>query len=97
MIKAETIIEFTLGKFDELKNIQRANAENKEKGRLYVGDTFECTEEMCEYLTGKNPSNATVIKILEVLPVKEKQEIKEQPKKENTKKTTKRTTRKNKK
>ena len=37
MIKAEVIAEFTLKKFNELKNIKRANESKNEKGRLYYG------------------------------------------------------------
>ena len=66
MIKCEVIKEFTLGKFDELKNIERARIETY--GKLYEGDTFECTEEMYKYLTGTNDKGITVVKVIEVKP-----------------------------
>lgn len=69
MIKCEVIIDnFTLGRFDELKNIIREN--KKEKGKLFKGDIFECTKEMAEYLTGNNALNKAVVKVVEVMPEK---------------------------
>ena len=66
MIKVEVIEEFTLERFDELKNIQRKSIEVK--GRLFVGDTFECDEDMVKYLTGNNEQGKTVVKVIEVKP-----------------------------
>ena len=66
MIKVEVIEEFTLKRFDELKNIQRKSIEVK--GRLFVGDTFECDEDMVKYLTGNNEQGKTVVKVIEVEP-----------------------------
>lgn len=91
MIKCEVIIDFTLQKFDELKNIKRKGKE--EKGKLFVGDTFECNKEMAEYLTGKNKNNSIVVRVIEVIPEEkkeEKQEIKEPVKEEAKRKTTRR-------
>lgn len=67
MIKAKVIEDFYLEKFNELKNITRATSK-KEEGHLYVNDTFECTEEMAEYLLGKNKIKRAFIKIIEVIP-----------------------------
>lgn len=80
MIKCEVIEEFTLQKFDELKNIVRASKE--ETGRLFVKDTFECTEEMAEYLTGNNALKKTVVKVIEVIPEEKKTKGKNKKKKE---------------
>ena len=66
MIKCEVIKEFTLEKFDELKNIQRRRIETK--GKLYVGDIFECNKKMADYLMGKNKDGVTVVKVIEVEP-----------------------------
>jgi len=87
MVKCEVIEEFTLEKFDELKNIVRKSKD--EKGRLFVGDTFECDENMAKYLTGDNPLNKVVVKVIEVIPEETKAE--EKP---AVKKVTKRTTKK---
>lgn len=94
MIKVEVIKEFTLGKFDELENIKR-KGKNIE-GKLFVGDTFECDRDMCDYLMGQNRLNSAVVKIVEVFPEKVveakeepkviKQEIKKPTKKKSSKK-----------
>ena len=80
MIKCETIQEFTLEKFDELQNIKRIS--KNQVGKLFVGDTFECSKEMADYLTGNNKNGDVVVRIIEVKP-----EIKEEkPKKKKVKK-----------
>lgn len=66
MIKCAVIQEFTLERFDELKNIQRKSINTK--GKLYVGDIFECTEEMAKYLIGDNKDKHVVVKVIEVEP-----------------------------
>lgn len=67
MIKVEVINEdFTLRKFNELKNIVRKGRD--EKGKLFVGDTFECSEEMAKYLDGDNDLKKSFIKVIEVKP-----------------------------
>lgn len=78
MIKVEVSKEFTLERFKELKNIKRKSI--NQEGRLFVGDTFECDEEMYNYLTGNNAKKETVIKLLEVDPEKESK-IEEESKK----------------
>ena len=64
MIRCEVIKEFTLEKFNELKNIKRKSIQKD--GKLYVGDTFECDETMARYLTGENEKCSVVVKIIEV-------------------------------
>lgn len=66
MIKCETIKEFTLKKFDELQNIKRIS--KNQVGKLFVGDTFECSKEMADYLTGNNQNGEVVVKIIEIVP-----------------------------
>ena len=51
----------------------------KEKGKLYLRDTFECSKEMCEYLTGSNPLNKVVVKVIEVEPKVESLTDNEEP------------------
>lgn len=68
MIKCEVIKEFTLERFNELKNIQRKGIDTK--GKLYVGDTFECDKEMADYLMGANKDGQVVVKVVEVEPKK---------------------------
>ena len=66
MIKCEVIKEFTLARYDELKNIKRRSFDTK--GKLYVGDTFECDKEMADYLMGDNKDKQVVVKVIEVEP-----------------------------
>lgn len=71
MIKAKVIEDFSLlSKFNELKNIERANANKNAEGYLYRDDTFECTKEMAEYLTKTNSQGRAFIEIIEVIPEK---------------------------
>lgn len=66
MVKVEVIETFTLGRFNELNNIQRKA--HSEVGKLFVGDTFECSQELADYLTGNNALNKVVVKVIEVKP-----------------------------
>ena len=68
MINVEVIEDFNLKDFNKLENITRKNESKNEKGKLYKGDTFNCSKEMCEYLTGKNPIRKIVVKIIEIVP-----------------------------
>ena len=70
MIKVEAIKDFTLGKFNEIKDTIVRKSVSVE-GKIFKGDTFECTQELAEYLSGKNPIGQVVIKIIEVIPEKE--------------------------
>ena len=94
MIKVEVIERFNLGAFDELKNIKRINLDVK--GQLFIGDTFECTKEMADYLLGENKLKKSFVKVIEVIPektqikkVEETDKKEKQPKKTTIKKTTK--------
>ena len=82
MVRCEVIKEFTLDKFNELKDLNRYNPNLKEEGKLYVKDTFNCTDEMADYLMGNNSKNKIVIKMLEYIED-------EKPVKKTTKKSTK--------
>ena len=89
MIKCEVIKQFNFARFDELENIKRKSVEIK--GKLLVGDEFECTKEIADYLTGNNPLNEVVVKIIEVEPKKEIStepvvEVETEPKKAKKKK-----------
>ena len=99
MLKVEVIEPFTLGKFKELQNIVRASVDTP--GQLNVGDTFECTEEMGDYLMKTNAKGRAFVKVLEVIPAKNTiktetktiKEVKKAPKKivSSKPKTTKKT------
>ena len=68
MIKCKATKPFTLEEFDKLKNIKRAKETNNKKGKLYSGDTFECSKKMADYLMGKNPKKHIVAKVIEIEP-----------------------------
>lgn len=70
MIKCEVIEQFNLSKFDELKNLKRANTLKNEYKKLYVGDTFECDEDIAKYLTKNDITDTQVIKVIEIIPEK---------------------------
>jgi len=70
MVKCEVIKEFTLKRFKELKNLKRKRIE-RNGNKLNTGDIFECAKEMAEYLTGNNPENEQVVRIIEVIPEKD--------------------------
>lgn len=93
MVRLKVTEDFDLGKFDELKELVRFNAMNDTKGHLYINDMFLCTQEMAEYLTGKNKYNRTFAEVIEVIPdvIIDKEEVKESIK---PKRTTKRKTKK---
>lgn len=77
MIKVEATEQFILEKFNELKNIKRNQPDIRHKDNmLYYKDTFECDEKMADYLTGHNPINRAVVKVIEVIPEKENTEKK---------------------
>ena len=90
MIKLRVKEEFTLGRFNELRNIVRAG--RSEEGRLFVGDILECDKEMADYLSGKNPLGRSFVEEepLEVIPEEKKEPVKEF--KKTTKTVTKKTT-----
>lgn len=92
MVRAIVIEEFDLGRFDELKELVRADAKNDKKGHLYLKDTFLCDPEMYEYLSGRNKYNHAYIDKIEVIPEVKKEELKEEtkPAKKAAKKSTKR-------
>ena len=73
MIKCEVIENFTLEKFNELKNVQKVI--KRKDNEFGVRDTFECKQEMADYLTGNNPLNKTVVKVIEVIPEKDNNTI----------------------
>lgn len=67
MIKVKVIENFSLGKFNELKNIVRANPRQELEGRLFKGDTFECDEEMVKYLTKTNAQGRPFVEVIEII------------------------------
>lgn len=69
MKKLEALQNFTLKRFNELKNVVRGA--KHEEGKLYLGDTFECEDELADYLLGNNDKNLCVVKVLKETKIKE--------------------------
>lgn len=64
MIKCEVIENFTLEKFNQLKNVNKVIS--RKDNEFGVKDTFECDKEMADYLLGNNVLNKKVVKVVEV-------------------------------
>ena len=94
MIKVKVIENFTLGRFNELKNLVRNSAGNT-PGFLYVNDTFECTEELAEYLTKTNAKQRAFVEVIEVIPEEKPVETKQEEKAEIKPTKKRRTSKKN--
>ena len=84
MFKVEVLEEFTLGRFNELKNIQRKARE--EKGKLFVGDIFECDQEMVDYLLKDNALKRAFVRVIEIIPEKKISKVIDEEIKKETKK-----------
>lgn len=78
MVRVQVIEFFNLSeeKWSKLKDIIRGNAENTEKYKLYVGDTFLCDKELADYFLGANDYNKPFVKVIEVIPEVEKKPVK---------------------
>lgn len=80
MVKVEVIKEFHLGRFNELKNLVRKNPAKNMQGYLFVGDVFECEEDLAKYLANeeghKNPGGKAFVIKIEVIPEPKKKEVK---------------------
>lgn len=68
-INVEVIENFNLKAFDKLENIKRAGEDIE--GKLFVGDTFDCDEDMYDYLMGNNSLNKAVIKKIKIKEIKD--------------------------
>lgn len=69
MIRCKVIRDFTYmpaTRFKELKITKRTKKDTI--GKLYIGDIFECSYEVAEYLAGKNTKKDKVVRIIEVCP-----------------------------
>ena len=91
MVKVKVIEDFRLGRFNEVKNLVRANPSKNAAGYLYKNDVFECEKDLADYLIKNNPLKRAFIQIIELVPEK-KQETKKTVKKEDVEAKPKRTT-----
>ena len=76
MVRLEVTEEVDVGRFNEIKEVIRRNAQNDTNGHLYVGDIVLCNEEIANYLNGENKNNKSYVKVIEVIPEEKKEEKK---------------------
>lgn len=87
MVRAEVTTEVDVGRFNEITEVIRRNAQNDTEGHLFVGDIVLCNDDIAEYLNGNNRNKVSYVKIIEVIPEEKKEEKK--PVKKTTRKKTK--------
>jgi choline kinase len=74
MVRVEVTEEVDVGRFDEITEIVRRNAQNDTKGHLFVGDIVTCNEDLANYLNGENRLGRAFAKVIEVIPDEKKAE-----------------------
>lgn len=70
MFKLQATEDFSLGRFNEIKEIERHSNKN-ENGMVYSNDIIKCEKDLAMYLCGENPLHRTVVNLLELEPSKE--------------------------
>ena len=70
---AETKGGLQVGRFNEIQELVRHNAENNKEGFIYAGDIFLATPDLAEYFLGKNKMGKPFVKVIEVIPEKSKE------------------------
>ena len=87
MVRLEVIEEVDVGRFNEITEIIRKNAQNDTFGHLCTGDIVTCNEEIANYLNGDNRNKHSYVKVIEVIPEDktEEEEKVEKPKKRGKK------------
>lgn len=60
--KVIAIEDFSLSKFNKIKNLLRADIDKSQYGWIFEGDIFECDERLFLYLTGNNYKKKVVVK-----------------------------------
>ena len=68
MIKLQALENFTLERFNEIQDIERAGRD--QKNWINKNDTFKCNKDLADYLLGDNPLKRPVVKVIEVVPEK---------------------------
>ena len=65
VLNTVTAIEnFTYDKYNKLENIVRKNPKENKEGTLYIGDMFDCDDEIMDYLLRRNRANKPLIEII---------------------------------
>ena len=75
MIKVKVIEDFFFGRYNEVKNIVKANNKGI-SNHFEKGDTFECQKDVAEYLVKDNKLGKPFVEIIEIIP--DKKETKKQ-------------------
>ena len=83
MVKLEALEKFRLGRFDEIKIVERKGVGTY--GFLEQGDIFECSKDLADYLLGNNAHNRAFVKVIEIIPEVKKEEVKQEVVKEEPK------------
>ena len=73
MVRAEVTTEVDVGRFNEITEVIRRNAQNDTEGHLFVGDIVLCNDDIAEYLNGNNRNKTSYVKIIEVIPDKKEE------------------------
>ena len=80
MIKVRALDDFYLSRYDEIKNLVRYQERNHREKTIEYKDTFECSEDLANYLLNKkgfeNPINKAIVEIVEVIPEIKEEEVK---------------------
>ncbi len=85
MVRAEITTEVDVGRFNEITEVIRKNAQNDTEGHLFVGDIVLCNDEIAEYLNGANKNKASYVQVIEVIPEEKKEAKKEEVEKKPVK------------
>jgi hypothetical protein len=64
MIRVQAIKDFTLSRYDEIKNLKPRTI--RKEGKIYTNDIFECSIDLAKYLCGENDKNIVAVRVLEV-------------------------------
>ena len=85
MIRVKALEDFTLGRINEIKNLERYQDRTHQENRIEYKDIFECEKDLAYYLLNEkgfeNPANRAVVEIIEVIPEKETEQKEETPNK----------------
>lgn len=76
MIKLKALENFTLERFNEIQDIERAGKE--QKNWINKNDTFKCGKDLADYLLGDNPLKRPVVKVIEIESEKTIEKFKEE-------------------
>ena len=74
----ETVNGLGVSRFNEIKELVRANPQKNAEGVVYVGDKFLASKDLADYFLGNNKLEKAFVKVIEVIPEKKKKAEKEE-------------------